>query len=399
MTAGPPAALKRRLGLALLIAYGVGVMVGAGIYVLVGAVAGSAGIWAPLSFAIAGLVALPTALSFAELTARIPEAAGEAAFVEAGLGSHRIAVLVGLAIVVSGAISAAAVLRGGAGYLTAILPVGQPAAILILGLPLVAVAVVGVLESLAFAALMTAVEVTGLILVAVAGFSAPASPDWLAAAPPVPAGVAAAAGLAFFAFIGFEDMVNMAEETRDPTRILPRGILAAVAITTVLYMAVSLAAVRSVPIAELGQSARPLSLVWERGSGHSPAVLSAIAVAAALNGILAQIVMAARVLYGLGRRSPAFAAFHESHPRFGTPLRATVLLGAAVIAAALMLPVAGLAGATSTILLAVFVLVNLALIRLKARWPDTPFRVPGFVPRAGFVLSLAALAANLAGFA
>ena len=118
-------ALRRRVPLWLLTAYGVGVMVGAGIYVLVGAVAGQAGVYAPLAFLIAGLVALPSALSYAELASRMPEAAGEAAFVEAGFQNRAIAIIVGLAIVVAAVVSAAAVLKGGVGYLVTLVPVAR----------------------------------------------------------------------------------------------------------------------------------------------------------------------------------------------------------------------------------------------------------------------------------
>ncbi|MEC8197237.1 MAG: amino acid permease, partial [Pseudomonadota bacterium] len=137
-------ALKRRIGLPLLTAYGVGVMVGAGIYVLVGAVAADAGIWAPLAFLFAGLVAAPTALSYAEFSTRLPEAGGEAVYVSEGLGLQWLGVLVGLAIVVTGTISAAAVLRGGAGYLTSVVPLPMAATIVVMGLSLIAVAIIGV---------------------------------------------------------------------------------------------------------------------------------------------------------------------------------------------------------------------------------------------------------------
>ena len=139
-------ALKRRLGPGLMTAYGVGVMVGAGVYVLVGAVAAQAGIWAPLAFLIAGVVAAPSALSYAELSVRLPEAAGEVAYVAEGLSSHALAVLVGLAIVLAGVISAAAVLRGGAGYLALLVPLEPAPIILGLGVALTALAVVGVQE-------------------------------------------------------------------------------------------------------------------------------------------------------------------------------------------------------------------------------------------------------------
>lgn len=392
-------ALKRRIGLPLLTAYGVGVMVGAGIYVLVGAVAADAGIWAPLAFLFAGLVAAPTALSYAEFSTRLPEAGGEAVFVSEGLGLQWLGVLVGLAIVVTGTVSAAAVLRGGAGYLTSVVPLPMAATIVVMGLSLIAVAIIGVLESLTLAAIFTAVELIGLALVIWAGLAADPSPDLTVAAPPVWAGIGAGAVLAFFAFIGFEDIVNMAEEVTTPEKTLPRAILYSLMITSVIYALVSYAAVRVVPLAELTSSKQPLVLVWQQAQGGSVAFLSVIAVAAALNGVLAQIVMAARVLFGLGRRTAGLAAFHHSSARFGTPTLATVLIGTAVVTGALTLPVATLAEGASTLLLTIFVIVNIALIRLKTSVPEAPFRVPMAVPVFGLLAALAALAINFGALA
>ncbi|KFE34510.1 APC family permease [Thioclava atlantica] len=396
MRSDPP--LKRRLGMGLLTGYGVGVMVGAGIYVLVGAVAAQAGIWAPLAFVLAGVIAAPSALSYAELSSRIPEAAGEAAYIEDGLRSHALAIAVGLAIVVAGTVSAAAVLRGGAGYLALLLPLPQEAVMVGFGVLLVGVACLGVLESVGLATVLTLVEVVGLGLVIWAGFSAPPSVDLATLPAPHWPGIAAAASLAFFAFIGFEDMVNMAEEMRDPIRDMPRAILAALAITTVLYLGVSWAAVRAVPLEQLGQSEQPLALVWQ-AAGHKPQLLAAIAVAAALNGVLAQVVMAARVLYGLGRRTQALSVFHHAHPRFGTPVLATSMTGGAMIALALNAPVERLAGASAMVLLGVFLLVNLSLVALKTRSDFAPFRVPMAVPVIGATVAGAALIAALGGLA
>lgn len=387
--------LRRRVGLGLLTAYGVGVMVGAGIYVLVGVVIGQAGIWAPLAFLLAGLVALPSALSYAELSTRMPEVAGEVAFIERGFDSRRLALAAGLAIVLAGIISGAAVLRGGMGYLSALVPVDESVLIAGVGLALVAVTIAGVLESLAFAAILTAIEVGGLLAVAVAGFMAPPVADWLWPAAPEFLGVAGAVSLCFFAFIGFEDLENMAEEVRDPTRVLPRGILLALAITAVLYALVSVAAVRSVPREVMAATERPLALVWENGTGRSAAFLSAIAVAAALNGVLAQIVMAARVLLGIGRRTGWLAPFNKTNPATGTPVRATLLVGTCMVAAALTLPVVALAEVTAMVLLVIFAFVNLALILIKRRSPEAPFRVPALVPWAGFLSAVAALAAAM----
>jgi len=384
-------ALKRRIGLGLLTAYGVGVMVGAGIYVLVGVVAGQAGIWSPLAFLLAGIVALPSALSYAELTSRMPEAGGEIAFVERGFQRRWLGMIVGFAIVIGGMISAAAVLRGGVGYLVTLLPLADWVAIIFAGLVLTAIAGIGVLESLSFAAAITVIEVLGLVAVSWAGFSATPSAEWAVGGAPQWGGVLGAVALCFFAFIGFEDLENMAEEVRDPTRTLPRAILLALAITAGLYALVSFAAVRTVSPVLLGQSEQPLALVWEIATGRSASFLSAIAVVAAINGVLAQIVMASRVLLGLGRRSALLARFSAVSSRTGTPLLGTVLVGAVVIVGALTLPVATLAEATAAVLLAVFFLVNAALILLKLREPEAPFRVQMWVPVTGVVFALGAL--------
>ena len=202
--------------------------------------------------------------------------------------------------------------------------------------------------------------------------------------------------LAFFAFIGFEDIVNMAEEVHDPERTLPRAILLSLVITSALYALVAWAAVRAVPVDVLAGSEQPLAEVWRAATGGDARFLSGIAVFAALNGVLAQIVMASRVLFGLGRQGGVLAVFAHVHPRFGTPMRASVLLGAAVILGALALPIAVLAEATATVLLAVFVLVNAALIVVKRRGgPRAAFAVPVIVPWLGVVFSTIALIAGL----
>ncbi len=272
--------LKRRIGPTLLTAYGVGVMVGAGIYVLVGAVAAHAGIYAPLAFLLAGLIAAPSALSYSELSTRIPQAAGEAAYIEAGFGSRALGVIVGLGIVAAGTVSAAAVLRGGAGYLTGVFDLPWDVVVIVLGGGLVCVALVGVLESLALAALFTVIEIAGLAVVVWAGWSAPVSPDW-ARPHRSTCRNRDAATLAFFAFIGFEDIVNMAEEVRDPSRTLPVAIIASLVITTLLYAGVTVAAVRAVPLEALALSDRPLALVYEAAWGGDGRLLSLVAVVAA----------------------------------------------------------------------------------------------------------------------
>lgn len=396
--ATPADGLKRRLGPTLLTLYGLGVMVGAGIYVLVGTVAASAGVLSPVAFLLAGLIAAPTALTYAELSVRIPESAGEAAYVRVALKSRWLSTLVGLTIAVVGVTSAAAVLRGGVGYLTALVDVGWVELTLLVAVILTAVAVWGVLESLAVAAVFTVIEVAGLLLVIRAGLTTTPSTDWAAGLPDtIPwGGIGLATVFAFFAFIGFEDMVNLAEEVKRPGRTLPIAILTSLVLTSLLYGAVSVAAVRGVEVDSLAGSDRPLALVYEQAGGRED-LMAAIAGVAAINGVLAQLVMAARVLFGLGRQNRTLLVFHRTHGRFGTPTGATLLVGLLVALGALTLDVASLAELTSSFLLGVFCVMNVALLVIKrqARTRLGGFTVPPWVPWLGLIGSLAALAVAL----
>lgn len=379
-------------------------MIGAGIYVLVGVVAGEAGAYAPFAFVLAGLVAAASAASFAELSARIPESAGEAAYMREAFGRDWLANGVGLAVAAVGVVSAAAVLKGGVGYLLGLFDAPRALLEIGIGLALGVAAAWGVVESLSIAAVLTLIEVAGLLIVSGAGllgdWTMPASEliPGVSMAPFSGVGMIAALMLAFFAFIGFEDMVNMAEETRDPRSAMPRAILLAMAVTAALYALVSAAAMLAVGPERLSVSERPLALVYEVATGRSPAFIGAIAVAATLNGVLAQIVMASRVLYGLGARSPAFAWARVLHPSRRTPTRATALATLCVIALALSAPIAALAEATSAILLVVFTLVNAALIALKRRGPPPQGApsIPLGVPVFGAITSAGLLIASLA---
>jgi len=376
-------------------------MVGAGIYVLIGTIAGEVGLWAPVVFFAAALVAAPTALVYSALSSAIPESAGEAAYIRKVWRREWLAVLVGFAIVTVGTTSAATVLQGGIGYLQTFTTIPAPVLIIAVGLLLTGIAVAGVLESLLLASLFTVIELVGLAIIIWVGLSGPASsPDWstVARLPPL-AAAGPAVLLAFFAFVGFEDMVNMAEEVRQPRRSLPIAILTALVITSLLYGLVALAAVRSAALADLAASSRPLVLVYEVRTGNPGRFLAAISVAAALNGVLAQLIMAARILYGLGRDNPALASFHHTHPRFQTPHRATALVGLATVLMALLVPMEGLAELTSIILLTVFAAMNLTMIRLHrvGGGIHEGFPVPTWVAWMGLIAVFLTLVVSLAG--
>jgi amino acid transporter len=268
-----------------------------------------------------------------------------------------------------------------------------------------AVAAWGIMESVSFAALMTLVEIAGLMLVIGAGVAA--GPDVVSElADAVPAtlepavwsGILGAGLLAFFAFIGFEDIVNIAEETHAPERTLPRAIFLTLAITAFLYLAVAVVAIAMVPIDELAAAKAPLALVFERTTGASPAAISAIAIVATLNGVIAQIIMASRVIYGLARQGNLPAALGRVHAWTRSPLLATGLVTALVLVLATAFPLQGLAEATSRMALSVFALVNLSLLSLKRRGVAAPpgtFIVGAWVPALGFVSCVLLLAGGL----
>ena len=396
--------LRRTLGLGLLLLYGLGVTVGAGIYVLVGTAATRAGVHAPVAFLISAAVMALSAGSFAELSSRFPVAAGEAAYVEAGLRSKHLTRLVGLLVAVAGVVAAAAISQGAAGYVGLILP-GPPwllVAAIVVGMGLVAAW--GIREAVALAALMTVIEIGGLLTIVAAGFwrnpsmlaDLPLAVQGLGAAAPWP-GILSASLIAFFAFIGFEGMVNVAEEVKRPEQTLPLAIAATILVTTVLYILVVWVIIRSVAADDLARSAAPLSLAYERLTGASPLVISLIAIVATVNGIIVQMVMASRVLYGLARRGALPAALGHIDRRTQTPLLATALVAAATLALAVAFPIERLADTTTRVMLVIFTLVNLALLALKMRGRAPPARVevPKVVPALGAVSCVGLLLADL----
>lgn len=399
----PPAELRRAIGALPLALYGIGVTVGAGIYVLVGEVARLAGPAAPLSFLLAALVLAPTAFSYAELSVRFPRSAGEAVYVSEAFGALTLTRAVGLLVAIVGIVSSAAVAIGAAGYVRQFVDVPAPALAVGLVLVLGAVCAWGVVQSVALAVVISLVEVGALVWIVAIGAPliddplAVAGAVWPAAGEAAWSGIGAGLLVAFFAFVGFEDIVNMAEETKAPERTMPRAIALTLIVTMAIYFAVVFVAVAVVGADALAGSEAPLALVYVHASGGSPALISAIAVASTLNTVLIQMIMASRVLYGMAREGALPAALGRVHPLTRTPLVATALAVAVIVLLVLLVPIGDLARATSALVLVAFVAVNLALVRLKRRRTASPgFSVPLAVPVAGALISAAVLAQELA---
>lgn len=390
--------LVRSMGLFGLIAYGVGDMLGSGIYALIGKAAGLMGnaIW--LAFLVSMVAALFTGMSYASLGSRYPRAAGAAYVTHRAFGLPLLTYVLGLAVVASGLTSLATQSRAFAGYFLGLMG-GSPDTTVLVALAfilvLTAVNIWGMRESTALNVVCTTIEALGLVLVIAVGIRYWGTVDYLEtpASPPAPSGLGAGlilqgAVLTFYSFVGFEDMINVAEEVHNPRRNFPIAVIVALAVTTAIYIAVSVTAVSVVPYELLGRSQEPLVDVVARAAPAFPTqVFSFIALFAIVNTGLLNYIMGSRMVYGLARQGFLPAFLGRVHARRRTPHTAVLVLMAIVAVLSLTGTVGELASATSVVLLCVFIVINAALIALKRR-PGEPagaFEVPSFVPVCGIV--------------
>ncbi|GAP98350.1 APC family permease [Leptolyngbya sp. NIES-2104] len=395
--------LKRVFGLPTLVIYGVGDILGAGIYAVVGRIAGISGslVWA--SFVVAMVVAAFTALSYAEMGSRFPKSGGVAYFVHRAFRNDWLSTLVGWLMFCTCVISMATISRAFAGYVLAVAP-GLPEWLIVLALfaGLTFVNFRGMKESSALNVLCTTLEVSGLIIVILVTSlfllggnvaTAPVTPTpqevgWVA--------VIQGAALAFYAFIGFEDVVNVAEEVQNPERNVPRAIVLALSIAGVVYILVSWLSVQVLDPVTLAASKAPLLDVVRRAQPAIPPItFTIIAAFAVLNTALLNFVTASRLIYGMSREGLLPAWFSRLHPERSTPYRTFFVIVPLAIALAVSGTIQLLAGATATLILVMFCLVNVSLLVIKRQAPQSSgFRVPGFVPALALLLNI-----GLIGFA
>jgi APA family basic amino acid/polyamine antiporter len=393
--AGVPA-LKKRLGVAGLTFYGVGMIVGAGVYSVIGAAAGSAGggIW--VSFALGAFVACLTALSYAELSTMFPRAGAEYAYAKEAFPRARVVSFVlGILLTLAAAGTAATVSLAFAGYLAALVPVPQVPVALGLVALLTLVNVLDLSFSNKVNVVFTLVEVGGLVAFVVVGA---AHGDLAGAKPTAPiAGVLTGAALLFFAYLGFEDIVNLAEETEEPSRTLPRAIFISVAVTAVLYVAVGLAAVSLLPAAELAASDAPLSTAARSAAPRVADALALVALFATANTALITLLAGSRLVYGMARDGDAPPALGKVASARGAPWVAVVALGGLAASLVPLGDVGAVAGLSSFAALIAFVTVNLCLVVLRYRAPSKrrPFRVPLSIGRFPLVPAAALASAGL----
>jgi amino acid transporter len=386
----------------LLLLFVVGDILGTGIYALTGKVANLVGgaVWLPFLMAFA--VALMTAFSYLELVTKYPRAAGAALYTHRAFGIHFLTFLVAFAVMSSGITSASTASRAFAANMSDAFGLGlaDGIGITVAGLLfMAAVAAVnlrGVGESVKLNVLLTCVELSGLLIIIAIGFWAIGNGEGNVSrifefkadenAGGLLGGAIAATTLAFFAMVGFEDSVNMAEETKDPVRTFPKVLLLGLFITGAIYLLVSVSAITLVPPAELGEGEAPLLKVVAAGAPGFPlGLFGFITMFAVANSALINMLMASRLVYGMSRERvlpPAFGRIHAARRTPHVAIVFTTLIAFALIAFVGEVPALG--GTTALLLVCVFAVTNVAVLVLR-RDPvgHAHFRAPTLIPVLG----------------
>jgi basic amino acid/polyamine antiporter, APA family len=377
------AQLKRALNLWQCIFFGVGSILGAGIYALVGVVAGWANNMLWLAFVLAAFTALFTAFSYAELSAAFPKSGGEYEYAKQAFGK-RTGVVLGFLISANGIVTGATVALGFAGYLARLLPVPLVAGTLgIISLILI-INAYGIEESSTVNVVCTIIEALGLMLVIYAALPSIHKANFLAPPERGMTGVLTAAALCFFAYVGFQDIVKLAEETRDPQKTIPKALFIANAIVVVIYVLVALCVTSAVAWQELSRSASPLAHLVNSRFGQAGAVtIAIIALFSTSNTILSTMLGSSRVLLNIFRESRYLHPLAHITPRHQTPVYALLTVFVFMGCFALIGKIEVIAFIANLFIYATFILVNLAVIVLRVRQAglERPYRMPFTVGR------------------
>jgi amino acid transporter len=392
--------LERVMGPWLLLLFIVGDILGTGIYALTGQVAKQVGgvVWLP--FLVAFIVAVITAFSYLELVTKYPRAAGAALYTHKAFGIHFITFIVAFAVMCSGITSASTASRAFAANMSSAFDLNMSATgVAFIALAFMAVVAIvnfrGVGESVKANVVLTCVELTGLLIIIFIGLWAISAGQGdvsrITQFKAVEGGtmfwpVIAATTLAFFAMVGFEDSVNMAEETKDPTRLFPKVLLAGLAITGVIYVLVSISAITLVAPEQLGEGETPLLKVVQAGAPNFPIwIFGFITMFAVANSALINMLMASRLVYGMSREHVLPPVLGKVHATRKTPYIAigfTTLLAFGLITFVGCVPALG--GTTALLLLCVFTVVNITVLVLrKDPVEHKHFRSPTFLPILG----------------
>lgn len=367
--------LAREISLIGATLYGTGAILGAGIYALIGKIAGVSGTLAPVSFLVSAILAAFTAYSYVQLVKKFPKSSGEAEYVFQGFNSNSLSNIVGWSVALTGIISASTLINGFKGYFKVFFDIPDWSIICIVIAITLALAIKGIKESLMVIGAFTILEIGGLILICSVGFDSLIESNFLipqifdnfniSKVPPILTG----AFLAFYAYIGFEDIVNLGEETKVPGRTLSLAIIISLIISTILYILVALIAIASMSIESLTLSRAPLADMYQNFGGSSN-LMSFIALLAIFNGILAQVIMSSRILYGLRHPFNKIKVLSYVSPLTKIPIVSTIFVTTIIFILTQLFNISTLASSTSFLILIIFIFVNTSLILCERKEND-----------------------------
>ncbi len=388
--------LKRRVSLFGVTVYGVGNVLGAGIYALIGEVVGITGNLSWLAFVLASITGALTGLSYAELSAMYSKSAAEFVYTEEAFKIRILSFLLGWVIIFSGILSAATVALGFANYLAALF--GVPSIILTVIFAALLIVILSLVNFIGIKAstwtniLFTFIEAAGLILIIIIGIPHFGSVNYLE----LPIGgsftvIFPAVALIFFAYIGFEDIANIAEEVKNPAKNLPKAIIYSIIITTVLYCLTAISVVSILPYSEIADSPAPLNSVTTAVLGPiGGIIMSFIALFATANTVLIMMIVTSRMMYGMARDKALPEGLSKVSQKYRTPALAVLITMILTMIPLFFGDISIVANATVFGVLITFFMVNLSLIALRRKKPDLerPFKLK---PNIGWIPIIALL--------
>ncbi len=370
-------ALKKELGLVNTVLNGLGVILGAGIYSLVALGAGLAGDMLWLPFLISALIAVCTALSYAELSSVFPKEAAEYNYTRKAFSKESLSFSVGWLLAIGSVIAAATVALGFGAYLSTLTGITPAVGAVCLIFAMSLLNYWGIKESAAFNSFSTLVEVLGLVLVVIIAFMSPqkSGVDFLQMPAGGWAGIMAAVSVVFFAYIGFENLVNISEEVKDSRRVIPLALVISLVASTLLYLLVSIAAIHAVGWEALSQSKAPLTLVVTEELGPYASVLSYIALFATANTVLMFLIVSSRILYGMSEGGSLQKLFSRTGSR-GTPYLSVAAVGLVAAVIAYALDIQTVAQLADLAVFIAYLFVNASLISLAGSKYSRGFESP-----------------------
>ena len=352
---------------------------------------------------MACIVVLFTALSYAELSSKFPFSAGEALYAQKAFNSKTLSTIIGIMIALSGILSSATIVNGFNGYISAFINLPNWLISIFLVSILCFTAIIGISKSVIIAALFTIIEMFGLLIIIYYGFTHIefTKVDYSNFVPTFEINsfyvITLGAFLAFYAFIGFEDIVNVAEEVKDPSYTLPRAIIISLIVSTALYFLVAVISILAIEPNILATSIAPLADVYKTLTNNEPVLLATIGAFAVVNGALIQIIMVSRLFYGMANNDLLPKIFAKINTKTSTPVFSTIVATILVLIFAFWLPIVTLASLTSFFIFIIFTLMNISLIKIKKSNENYESKIdfPIIIPIIGTIVNVVLLVVQI----